>query len=81
MVKSGYKIFQHLVTVTVPLHCPALVVIAGISAQRSKGIRSQGDESCKRCTPCHVFDVGIQATIFMYDNNSGKRAAGSGRMR
>ena len=50
--------------------------IARIAADRSQRIRRKCDVVCDSETPCDVPDVGVQATIFMDDQDRGQFALG-----
>ncbi|MCY1455036.1 hypothetical protein D9M71_721410 [compost metagenome] len=76
---GGEKVVHQLLRVDRGLKLAALVVIAGITADRGQAVRGQGDETGLGHTPGHVFDVGVEPAVFMHDHHRRHLAGGLGR--
>ena len=78
---AGEEVLEDGVSVEFPLHGPAFVVVARVSAQRRQSVRTQGDEVRGRKAPDDVLDVGVQAPVLVNDQYGGLGAAHVGRGR
>src|SRR5687768_16987674 len=70
VIIGSNKIFEHLVPVALALKFSSFVVCAGITSQRCKHVRSKRNETGERGSSAHVFNMGIQTSVFMNDNNA-----------
>ena len=63
------EIVHQLRGVDLLLQVLALVVIAGVSADGAQSIRRQGNKTGLGNPARNVFDIGIEATVFVNDNH------------
>ena len=75
---GGDEVLYHLLRFAFLLEITAGFVGAGVAAERRQGIRGEGDESRHGHAAGDVFDVGIQAAVFMNDDDAGLLAIGFG---
>ncbi|MND88725.1 hypothetical protein D3C80_807570 [compost metagenome] len=66
---GGEEVIHQLLRVDLFLQCAALVVIARITANRGQPVGRQGNKTGFGQTPCDIFDIGVQAAIFMHHHN------------
>ncbi|MNP23784.1 hypothetical protein D3C76_1165050 [compost metagenome] len=58
------------------LKCTALVVVAGVTADRTQAIRGEGDETGLGQAPRDVLDVRVEPAVFMDDHHRRDLAGG-----
>ena len=67
--RRGNEILGHLGAVDLAKSASALLVVAGIAADRGQPIGREGDEIGDRQAPRDVFDIGVEAAIFVDDQH------------
>ncbi|MNP50754.1 hypothetical protein D3C76_1450370 [compost metagenome] len=76
---GGEEVIHEFLRVDLFLKRTALVVVAGVAADRAQAIRGEGDEPGLGQAPRDVFDVRIEPTVFMHDHHRRRLAGGFGR--
>ena len=71
MLEGGEEVLGQLGPIQLLLHGAAIVVIAGIAAERGQAIRGERHEACLRDPARDVLDIGVEAAIFVHDDNPG----------
>ena len=56
-----------------PLQRAAVVVVAGVAADRRQSVRRQGEEAGDAGAPCDVLDVRVQAAVLVDDDHGRER--------
>ena len=56
----------------------AVVVVAGIAADREQAVGREGEEAVECCAPRHVLDVGVEAAVLVNHQHRGERARARG---
>ena len=69
--RGGEEIFPHLAAVDLAEQLRALLFVARIAADRGQPVRRESDEIGDRQPPRHIFDIGIEAAVFVDDQNAG----------
>ena len=72
--ERGEEVCHQFAAVKCPLHLAALFVGAGIAAERGQSVGTKGKVACLGGTAHDVFDVRIEAAVFVDDEDCGKRA-------
>ncbi len=57
-----------------------LVLVAGVAAQREQGIGREGDEIVERHAARNVFDVRVEAPVFVHHQHGRQLAFEAGRL-
>jgi hypothetical protein len=68
----GDEVFAGLGLIELREYLARLVFVAGIAAEREKGVGSEGEEAVEGEMPSDVFDVRIQAAILMNHEDARK---------
>jgi len=68
-MRRGEEIFRHPGAIELREQRQALLVIAGVAAERGQPIGREGDEIGERETARDVLDIGVEATIFVDDED------------
>ena len=54
--------------------CRALLVVAGIAADRGEAVGREGDEIGDRQAPRDVLDIRVEAAVLVHDQDAGQLA-------
>ncbi len=76
---GGEEVVHQFLRIDLSLQFAAPVVIAGVAADRTQAVGRQGDEPGLGHAPGHVFDIGIEATVLVHDDDARHLALGLGR--
>ena len=66
------KVGKQVVTVQRLLHYLAVVIVSWVPSDRRQSIRGKGKKSLYRSPASDIFDIWIQAPVFVDDDDSGK---------
>src|SRR5581483_4433634 len=66
------KVLEHLRAIELAEQLQALLVVAGIPAERGQGVGRERDEIGDREPPRDILDIGIEAAILVDDEHHGK---------
>ena len=69
--RRGDEVLFDFYPVQGTLQAAPLIVVAGISTDRVKRIRGQGDKARFGQSPGHVLDIGVESPIFVNYQNDG----------
>ena len=64
------EILIHCRTIALPLHDATFVVVAGVTAQRGQRVWCKRNETGDGKTPSDIFDIGIEAAVFVNDDDT-----------
>ena len=73
---GGDEVFGHFGPITLALKSPAVVIVAGVAAERCEGIRRQGQKAGNPRPPCDVLDMRVEPPVLVDDHHPGQIAAG-----
>jgi hypothetical protein len=68
---AAREILRHLAAVKLLEQRQTLLVVTGIAAQGGERIWREGDEIGDRQPPRHIFDIRVEAAIFVDDEDRG----------
>ena len=80
-VHGGDKVLGHFFPIALALQCSAIVVIAGITAERRERVRRECDETGNGEPPRDIFDIRIESAVLVYHNDAGQLVISPGRPR
>ena len=81
-VRRGNEILEHLLAIDLHEKQAAVVVVAGKAAEGGESVGREGHEVGHGEAARDVFDVGVQAAVFVDDDDAGQlRGLGVSRVR
>ncbi len=77
-VGGGHEILGHLGAIDLAEELPTLLVVARIAADAGQPVGRERHEIGGAQTPRHIFDIRIEAAIFVHHQHAGQFPAGIG---